>query len=474
LTASSGAAGSAPLRAVPRPRGLGAMRGWHWALLVALTAGAAAGAGFAPFFILFTLLLIACGIGVLHSPLLFLWIITAISAIGLGWTSTAALEIAGRRINVNGLQWSMAIASCLIILVRTGRPSIPAALRGWVALAALAALGILWAPERFEGLKQFLLYAAPLLTALVAARIVTRPDQIRLLTTALYVAAGAGLLVNLVPSLAGDALGGSLDPEGRLVHREYGTFMLPVMALVLARLRYGDLRQAAPALILFAVALTTLSRTTLAAMMLLVVIAMSGTPLRLRLGLAGMVLVFALAAYSYEPVRERMFTDSRRGFTGTVEVSTGRDAQLHVGGIQLTGRGPVWVQTWVNAMHAPFIGHGTGSATRFVAERTRGFALFPHNEYLRVLHDFGFPGAGILLAAFGIAIAALRRLRRSTTHARTRELALAALMSWSVFAFIAIFDNPLGYFVFFTHNIFLLTVLAFRSAELHAAAETAQ
>jgi O-antigen ligase len=101
-----------------------------------------------------------------------------------------------------------------------------------------------------------------------------------------------------------------------------------------------------------------------------------------------------------------------------------------------------------------------------VAERTRGGALFPHNEYLRVFHDLGVIGLGALFAAFATVILALRKLHRTTASRTTRELALAALLCWAAFALISLFDNPLGYFVFFTHNVFLLTALAFRSAAL--------
>jgi O-antigen ligase len=450
------------------PGGLaGRSRAWTLGAVAAGGAGAAAAAGIAPFIILSTVLLLACGAGVLHSPLVFLWIITAISGIGLGWTDAAALDIAGHRINVNGLHWALVIVTCVVVLVRAGVAPVPRALRGWLAFAALALLGVLWAPDRFEAVKQSLLYVAPLLTAIVITQTVSSARDVALLRIALYAAAVLGLLVAIPPALAGDLLGGSFDPEGRLLHRAFGTFMLPIMALALARLRYGDAPQGIVVLILFGLALSTLSRTTLAAMILLATLAMAGTPWRLRATLAGLVLVFGVAAYQYEPVRERIFADQRRGFTARVEVSgQGQEAQLHVAGLQLTGRGPVWIQTYWNALRAPWLGHGTGSATKFVAERTRGGALFPHNEYLRVFHDLGIAGLAALFTAFGMVLIALRRLQRSAATRTTRELALAGLLCWSAFVLISLFDNPLGYFVFFTHNVFLLTALAFRSAQL--------
>jgi hypothetical protein len=499
-----------PAAAAARPQlAVPPLRGTAWALLVAAAAGAAAFAGAAPFIILATVLLVACGVGVLHSPVVFLWIITAISGIGLGWTDTAALDIAGRNININGLRWALVIVTCVVVLVRlrgadvwhdrhdgraeprpgAGRDSgaghdspvqpvprglhiprglhVPRELRGWLAFALLAAVGVLWSPDRFEGVKQSLLFAAPLLTAMVVLRSVRHSDEIAALRTALYIAAALGAVVGVLPALAGDVLGGSFDPEGRLLHRAFGTFMLPVMALSLARLRYGDARHGLAALALFALALSTLSRTTVATMILLAFLTLGGTSWRLRSGLAALVLLLTVTAYTYEPVRERIFADQRRGFTAKVEISgAGQDAQLHVGGLQLSGRGLVWLQTWTNAVRAPVLGHGTGSSTSFLTARTSGFIVLPHNEYLRAFHDLGALGLAALLAAFGTVLLALRRLRHAAVSRPTRELALAALLCWAAFVVIALFDNPLGYFVFFTHNVFLLTALALRSAQL--------
>jgi hypothetical protein len=459
---------SAPLQA-RIPQAAQVRRGL-WILGAAAGAGAAAVAGIAPFAILSTVLLLACGTGVLYRPIIFLWIVTAISGSGLGWTDSTALAIAGHSVNVNGLHWALVIVTCVVILARMRGAPVPRALRGWLALVSVAALGILWAPDWFEGVKQALLLGAPLLTAIVVTQAVTRSTEVAMLRTALYAAAVIGLLVALPPALAGDLLGGSLDPEGRVLHRALGTFMVPIMALALARLRYGDARHGIVVLVLFGLALLTLSRTTLVAMIMLAALAMTGTPPRLRAGLVGLVLLFGAAAYQYEPVRDRIFADQRTGFAARVDVSgAGPGRQLYVAGLQLSGRGPVWVQTYWNARRAPWLGHGTGSATRFVAERTRGGALFPHNEYLRIFHDLGVTGLAALFAAFATVISALRKLHRSTASRTTRELALAALLCWTAFALISLFDNPLGYFVFFTHNVFLLTALAFRSAALEQA-----
>jgi O-antigen ligase len=453
--------------AVPAGHRTVAQQGLLWGLLTGVAAGAAAAAGVAPFATLATVLFVACGIGVLHSPLVFLWIITAISGIGLGWTDTAAIELAGRTINISGLRWALVIATSVVVLLRYRGAAVPRALRGLLPFLLATALGILWAADRFEGVKQFLLYAAPLLIALVVMRTVRQRADIMALRSALYVAAGLGTVMGLVPALAGDVLGGPFDPEGRLLHRSFGMFLVPVMALAMARFRYGDAKHGLLALAVFVLALPTQARNALGAMLAMPLFMMLGTSWRLRVALAGLLLVAGMTAYTYEPLRERIFADPQRGFTLKVEIrGSGQDAQLEIAGLQLTGRGLVWLQTMTNAVRAPWLGHGTGSSTTFLAHRTGGYILLPHNEYLRIFHDLGAFGLVLLLGGFASVLVALSRVHRAATSLMTRELALAALLCWLAFVLIAVVDNPLGYFFFFTSNVFLLSALALRSAEL--------
>ncbi|HSJ23511.1 MAG TPA: O-antigen ligase family protein [Longimicrobiales bacterium] len=429
-------------------------------------AGIAAAWGAAPFVILALILAVATATGVLHSPLVFLCLITAVSGLGLGWTDAAALSLGGVSINVNGLQWALIMAAAAVILVRQGAATVPYPLRGWLALTALAGAGILWAPDRFEAMKQFLLYLGPVLTGAVAYSVADRRGMAAL-QAALYAGAALAIGLGVVMTLGGDLLGGPLDPDGRPMHRALGTFLLPVTALAMARMRFGDGRQVLLLVVILLAVVASESRTTLAAMALLGGLVALGSGWRVRAAVVATAVLGTAVVLSYEPLRERVFADSRTGFTAQVGLSgRGESAELQVGGLQLSGRGMIWIQTAYHGMRAPWLGHGTGSSTKFVAERTRGEALFPHNEYLRVFHDFGAVGVAALLAAFGMVLISMRRIRRHAASRETRVLAYAASLSWIGFAFIAVFDNPLGYFVFFTHNVFLLTALALRSARM--------
>jgi O-antigen ligase len=434
----------------------------------AVAAGVAAAAGMAPFLALALLLLVACAVGVLHSPFVFLWILTALTGIGFGFGHSEALEIGGYTIRINGLRWALIISTCVLILLRGRRVHLPPILRPWLLLVLLAAVGVFWSPVPVEGVKQLLLYAAPLLVALVALYAVTREQDIHALRSALFLAMGLGAIVGIVPFLAGGALGGTLDAGGRPLERTFGTFLLPILALSLARLRQRpDVTHAAIAVAVFSLGVLTLSRTTVATMMLLGLVLVVLGPLRLKLSVGALLVIFTTVALSWEPLSERIFTDSRRGFTPTIEImGTGSSAQIIAGGIDTSGRGFVWLQTAFSAARTPWRGQGTGSATDFVTRITAAEAVFPHNEYLRSFHDWGVPGLLVVIAAFVVPIVAFARLRRRATRELTRELALAAALTWIAFAAVSVFDNTLLYFTFFTQNIFLVSALALRAEQV--------
>lgn len=51
----------------------------------------------------------------------------------------------------------------------------------------------------------------------------------------------------------------------------------------------------------------------------------------------------------------------------------------------------------VEALEAPIFGHGTGAAVEWVT-REMGMKMPPHNDYVRVSYDFGFPATAVYIA----------------------------------------------------------------------------
>jgi hypothetical protein len=106
----------------------------------------------------------------------------------------------------------------------------------------------------------------------------------------------------------------------------------------------------------------------------------------------------------------------------------------------------MWPLTWHSFLESPWIGKGAGSAGKLVFERT-GRLSHPHNDYLRILHDFGL--VGLLLWALGFIIL-VRRTWRAWRHAdvsgsQLAHVHLAAFLALAVVGIDMITSNPIVY-----------------------------
>lgn len=396
----------------------------------------------------------------------WLWVLVAVSGIGLSWAE-GDVALGPWAINIAGLQWGLTFVLggiLLVLLPRTGQKW-PAPFRWYAAFVAVAAVGVLRGPDLFYGVKNAIQYAAPLIVGLVVLRTARVPERIVALRGSLWVALVLSAIV-AVASLPWLTLTGEFTGVGAaLGTRTTAIFLIPMYALALAAWRVRGTGYALIALAVFAMMVLTLSRTVTAVALVLLAVALmwdAGWPARARA--VALVVLLATLALSFAPLRERML-GGRQALTSmaqpTVEVSgEGRDAGLEFGNIALSGRGVLWLQTWRHAVQAPIAGHGTGSSEYFLD--TRQFvASHPHNDYLRVFHDAGVIGLGVMLAMAVAGLAALRRLQRSSVSLLGRELSFAAFLSWLAYLMIAVTDNIFVYVSFFTQNLFLLIALAY-------------
>jgi O-antigen ligase len=119
------------------------------------------------------------------------------------------------------------------------------------------------------------------------------------------------------------------------------------------------------------------------------------------------------------------------------------DVSLSVGGISVNaeGRTQVWPALWSGIQKEPLIGHGPGSATALSLSISPAFDN-PHNDYLRVLYDFGFIGL-LLFGAFVFRTAGL--LGRANRRSRGSVPPVAALNAGLAVLIVMATDNPLDY-----------------------------
>ncbi|HXN45444.1 MAG TPA: O-antigen ligase family protein [Bryobacteraceae bacterium] len=124
------------------------------------------------------------------------------------------------------------------------------------------------------------------------------------------------------------------------------------------------------------------------------------------------------------------------------------DVQWHVGdvGINVSGRSSLWRVTYDSFLDSPWVGKGAGSAAHLVRDRFRTIG-HPHNDYLRVLHDYGIVGFSLwLLGWFRILKQLWKQARFSERWGKPdAQLQFATFLAVLGTCLVMVTDNPMTY-----------------------------
>jgi O-antigen ligase len=258
-----------------------------------------------------------------------------------------------------------------------------------------------------EGIQNVAVYALFVLGIPVASALVVSggSERVALLVGRMGIIASA---VFFVSSFAGSPI---------YSERAYALAALVSVAALVTRTTTG-LAYWVPILLTLGAILYSQSRTALVVAVAMLVF----SSLRFRASVRPIVTLLLVAAtvalgyflfFVYGPIRERVF---------------GGDNAV-VGGLQIntSGRIQFWHATIESWRTAPMFGHGPGSASQMIDARWTNVD-HPHNDYLRVLHDFGWVGLALLV--MGMIGLLIRLYSRARTHRRHIDwLALIALTS---------------------------------------------
>lgn len=186
--------------------------------------------------------------------------------------------------------------------------------------------------------------------------------------------------------------------------RAFGLVGLIFLAVMIPHTPRRRILRLAPLLVAGAIALSLSRTATVIAIAMLMFLALRAQKgLKLLVSLAMSVAAGGLAYWLfnfYEPFRERFLGGDGGATFGGVELNT-------------SGRAVLWDLTFKSSQEAPIFGHGPGSATALITPLFRNIG-HPHNEYLRILHDFGW--IGLVLFGLGMLMLLARiaaRIRRS-------------------------------------------------------------
>ncbi len=225
--------------------------------------------------------------------------------------------------------------------------------------------------------------------------------------------------------------------------RPFPLFSLVPLAWHLASWKSGRHRSLWVALAILLLILTALARTAFVVGIGIFVLAQVKPNKRLgwlKPAIWGVVALGLLVSLivTYEPLRSRFFE---------------YDASWSIGGVAINvmGRGKMWGATWASLSESPWFGKGPGSSADVVSLAVPSMT-HPHNDYLRVLHDYGIIGLGLWLIAI---LHMLWLVWRSWGRSVVRRNSAAPVHQAAFLALVAalltmITDNTLAYvFVMF-------------------------
>jgi O-antigen ligase len=320
----------------------------------------------------------------------------------------------------------------LLWLYRPGVPRDPgirlfALLFGWALLVSLPQ-GI-----QLQGTQNLVVLALFVVLAYVAsARVAAVPSLARRVWDVLELSAlpAAGLYSIVL-------LEGGLGSSGLVSARTFGLFALVPLSVALANARYRVRWAKLLSVVLLLLIAASLSRTALLAAVVITALAWT-RPSGVRGVLVTATLLFAAGAVAFSafwlfpPLQQRLTTGDLV-FAGGVPINT-------------SGRVEIWHTVWDSYLDSPLIGQGAGSS-EVMLEKTIPGGDHPHNDYLRILHDYGLVGFVLLLAGLSALIAGRWRAWKHSLQGdpQASRYHLGALLLLVSFAITMLTDNTLVY-----------------------------
>lgn len=332
---------------------------------------------------------------------------------------------------LGALSIAYALLSWLLVVACFSIPKSAAATK-WLVLFLIWCFGsLMWTSTTFLGTQNLAVYSSFVGVLLLSATVTSHSrDMSRYIETSLrwatLIATGLYLLKFVYSFNASMSVG----------NRTFALLALVALAWYLAEWRYVSQRGMWCALAIVVVIGLSLSRMALFVALLLVPLSQmnpkSGRSWVKFGALVGAVSGVSLAAITYiEPIRQRFFEG---------------DASVQVGGmtINASGRTTFWEPILLSFYQSPWIGNGAGSAQEVLLAAFPTVAQ-PHNEYLRLLHDFGLFGMCLWLLGYGGLMWTTARAWLRERDAKDARAHLAAFLSLTAIAITMATDNVIVY-----------------------------
>ncbi|PKN38344.1 MAG: hypothetical protein CVU62_05690 [Deltaproteobacteria bacterium HGW-Deltaproteobacteria-2] len=217
-----------------------------------------------------------------------------------------------------------------------------------------------------------------------------------------------------------------------------------------ARYVFGDRKVLKWWTILAAIPVIAVTRTAIAVNGLTLPLTFAPLSILKRLIILFLIVMVGIGIFYSPRVQQKMFYSGR----GTLE-----DIKWENKDFATTGRSLMWSKMWERIDEQPLLGYGANASESFVSKLTRGLK-HPHNDWLRLLFDFGY--VGVVIFALSLLMQALHAYRSAKrTVGEVSLLFYAGASSILSFILFMFTDNILLYAAFFGNLQFMILGLAY-------------
>ena len=305
---------------------------------------------------------------------------------------------------------------------------------GFVFFAAWCAAGLLWGGVSVVGIQATIAVTCFLVSIAVGAAAVktTRGRAaVELSLTLMAVISCMMYLATLLVKGVGEAW--FFSP------RSFALAALVSLAWSLALVRYGS-RHAIWLVIGLALAiLFSLSRTAFAIALIITPLAAVSSRGLVKMLRVGLIVLLVAAVFYVVFTQVAVF---RERFT------EGDVRQVGVVRINASGRLAVWPFIWESFSDSPWLGHGAGSTVELTTSLFGEDLAHAHNDYLKLLHDFGLVGALLWLLGTTAGVTSSFRAWRESDRGgdSAARFHLASALALIAVAISMATDNTISYF----------------------------
>lgn len=347
--------------------------------------------------------------------------------------------------NLSGWSWVIALLTAILMLLSPGkgRATFPWVL--WIPWILLLLLNLMLRPHQ-DVLQRTLQILCPLVVGVAASTLRLSLDYLPAFTrlmqvTVILLLVSIAVNLNMVMTITSSG-GSAMAPQA-------------ITAVLLSTYFFSLINtQSKGYIIYFAACLivpfVTMVRGAIVGLAVSIVGSLSHQRLGTRIALALLIIAGGVAALSMPRFQKRMF----RSGTGTI-----KDISLDNPNFDAGGRQTMWDVLKAGIRKSPWIGHGGNAHAQAI--RDAGYTLIePHNDWLRIAHDYGIPFAALFpLAVFMQIRHGLRRARRTVLPVRV--LYFSGLTAFIPMLTLMCTDNVLVYAQYFGNLHFLWLGLAY-------------